>query len=374
MAVPIWGQVVIGPPGSGKSTYCRGMYELLNSSGRSTIVVNLDPANENLIYPCAVNIFELITLEDVAEAYELGPNGGLMYCLEYLDANFDWLESKLNAFRSQQVYILIDCPGQIELYTTHSSIFSIFQKLTKLQYHFTCVHLVDSISCFDSTKFISSTLNSLSSMVRIELPHVNILSKIDLLKTYGELPFTLDLYTDLFDLSKLIDAWKYPPIDDATLNVDGSIEPSEGLDNADTSRSDFDNPNTSRSEENPVKVFSKYRQRKFLQKYQKLNERFIELIEDFSLVAFVPMSVKKPSTMVKVVRLIDKSNGYVPTKPSADARKEGSHKSHNHFGEDEHGGEDEEDTRNKISSLRENIDSWDAIDEELEDAYVRERL
>jgi hypothetical protein len=29
-----FGQVVLGPPGSGKSTYCRGMYEFLNSIDR----------------------------------------------------------------------------------------------------------------------------------------------------------------------------------------------------------------------------------------------------------------------------------------------------------------------------------------------------
>lgn len=46
----------MGPPGSGKSTYCRGMSEFLNGIGRKTIVVNLDPANEILPYECAINI------------------------------------------------------------------------------------------------------------------------------------------------------------------------------------------------------------------------------------------------------------------------------------------------------------------------------
>ena len=45
------------------------------------------------------------------EEFELGPNGGLVYCMEYLLANFSWLEDRLRALGSQ--YILFDCPGQV---------------------------------------------------------------------------------------------------------------------------------------------------------------------------------------------------------------------------------------------------------------------
>jgi len=33
--------------------------------------------------------------------YELGPNGGLMYCIEFLEKNFDWLKEKLDALTGQ---------------------------------------------------------------------------------------------------------------------------------------------------------------------------------------------------------------------------------------------------------------------------------
>ena len=45
-----------------------------------------------------------------------GPNGGLVFCLEFLLENLDWLEEKLRADADDD-YILFDCPGQIELYT-----------------------------------------------------------------------------------------------------------------------------------------------------------------------------------------------------------------------------------------------------------------
>lgn len=49
------------------------------------------------------------------------------------------------------------------------------------------VHLVDSHYCADPAKFISVLCTSLSTMLHVELPHVNILSKMDLIEQYGKL-------------------------------------------------------------------------------------------------------------------------------------------------------------------------------------------
>lgn len=81
-------------------------------------LVNLDPANENPEHEYDGDISELICLTDVMEAFHLGPNGGaegvkhlppvwltslacpadtagLMYCIEYLEKNSDWLQDVL---------------------------------------------------------------------------------------------------------------------------------------------------------------------------------------------------------------------------------------------------------------------------------------
>lgn len=130
--MPTFGQIVIGPPGSGKSTYCAGMVEFLTGLGRKVAVVNLDPANDNLPYPCKIDISTLISLGDVMDNLKLGPNGGLIYCMEYLEKNIDWLQNELK--KLEGYYFLFDCPGQVELYTHHNSVRNIVKQLESWQF------------------------------------------------------------------------------------------------------------------------------------------------------------------------------------------------------------------------------------------------
>ena len=94
LAMP-FAQLIIGPPGSGKSTYCDGMHQFLSAIGRKSSVVNLDPANDRTSYPCAVDVRDLVTLEKIMADDELGPNGGVLYALEELEENWEWLEGRL---------------------------------------------------------------------------------------------------------------------------------------------------------------------------------------------------------------------------------------------------------------------------------------
>ena len=118
--------------GSGKTTLCDGMQQFLGAIGRKCSVVNLDPANDHVSYPCALDVRDLVTLEDVMEKEELGPNGGVLYALEELEENWEWLEDGLKELG--QDYVLFDCPGQVELFTHHDSLRRIFFRIQKLGY------------------------------------------------------------------------------------------------------------------------------------------------------------------------------------------------------------------------------------------------
>ncbi|KAH6906117.1 cytoplasmic protein [Coprinopsis sp. MPI-PUGE-AT-0042] len=257
-----FGEIVCGSPGSGKSTYCYGKYQLFTALNRPISVVNLDPANDSIPYPCAIDISSLITLQEVMETHALGPNGGLIYCMEYLEANFDWLEDRLKELGPDS-YVLFDLPGQVELSTNHESVKRIVSKLTKAGCRLAAVHLCDAHYVTDASKYVSVLLLSLRAMLHLELPHINVLSKIDLLPSYGELDFNLDFYTEVQDLSYL----------ENSLNA--ALPP----------------------------------------KYAALNMAMISLVEDFSLVGFETLAVEDKNSMMHLTRAIDRATGYAFVPP-----------------------------------------------------------
>lgn len=256
----VFGQIVIGPPGSGKTTYCSGMSQFLSLIGRKVAVINLDPANDALPYECAVNIEDLIKLSDVMVEHSLGPNGGLVYCMEYLEKNIDWLESRLKPLLKEH-YLLFDFPGQVELFSLHPSAKKVIMKLIqKLDLRLVAVHLVDAHLCSDPGKYVSALLLSLSTMLHLELPQVNVLSKIDLIESYGKLAYNLDFFTDVQDLSYL----------------------QQHLD------------------QDPRSA-----------KYRKLTKELCEIIDDFSLVCFATLDIQDKESVGNLIEQIDKSNGYI---------------------------------------------------------------
>lgn len=46
----LFGQLIIGPPASGKTTYCHKMFEFYKQLQRNATIINMDPQNENMNY------------------------------------------------------------------------------------------------------------------------------------------------------------------------------------------------------------------------------------------------------------------------------------------------------------------------------------
>jgi len=118
------------------------------------------------------------------EEMQLGPNGGLIYCFEFLMENLDWLTEGLDSL-TEEYLIVIDMPGQIELYTHIPILPRLVRFLTQpgaLDLRLCAAYLLESTFIIDRAKYFAGSLSAMSAMIMLEVPHLNILSKMDLVK------------------------------------------------------------------------------------------------------------------------------------------------------------------------------------------------
>ena len=173
--------IVIGPAGSGKSTLCGVLAEHYASMHRSTHIANMDPAADELPYEPSIDIRDLISLDDAMEGKGLGPNGGLVFCMEYLvTAGATWVSQQLGDYAED--FIIVDMPGQVEVLSNQPAVPAFVRLLQQEGYYTTVLYLLDALATTaDSGKFIAGCMFSLSSMVCFDCPFINVLTKCDLL-------------------------------------------------------------------------------------------------------------------------------------------------------------------------------------------------
>ncbi|KAF3483227.1 uncharacterized protein GIQ15_02551 [Arthroderma uncinatum] len=285
-----FGVLVMGPAGAGKTTFCTALIQHLQNTRRSCFYVNLDPAAETFSYEPDLDIRDLITLEDVMEEMGLGPNGGLMYCFEFLLQNLDFLNDALDPL-SEEYLIIIDMPGQIELYTHVPLLPSLVQYLSRsgaLNISLCAAYLLESSFVVDRPKFFAGTLSAMSAMIMLEIPHVNILSKMDQIKgVIGKKE--LKQFTSV----------------DVNLMEHGSGEPESQSGGGDPS---------STSEVLTGSSFN------------RLNKAVAQLIDDFSMVSFLKLDVQNEDSISAVLSYIDDAIQYheaqEPREPAADPEEE----------------------------------------------------
>ena len=108
-------------------------------------------------------------------------------------------------------------------------------------------------------------------MLHLPYPIVNIFTKIDNLRTVGgaDLPFNLDFYTEVQDLSYLL-------------------------------------PELSREQQSGTAAAGGN-----AGKWEKLNEALVELIQDFGLVGFETLAVEDRASMFSLLKAIDRASGYL---------------------------------------------------------------
>lgn len=185
----------IGTAGSGKTTMVRALREWVEQRGLDAVTVNLDPGAEELPYPVDVDIKDWVSLREVMEEYHLGPNGAQILAADMLALNAKEVAEVLETFRSD--YILVDTPGQMELFTFRQSSRVIIEAFGEEDAFL--VYLMDPALAKVPSGLVSGLLLSATAQFRHALPFLNVLSKSDLLAE-EELQAVLRWSSDIYAL------------------------------------------------------------------------------------------------------------------------------------------------------------------------------
>ena len=168
---------VAGTAGAGKTTFVRAFAEWMKTSGYDASVVNLDPGLENAEFEPDVDIREWVRLADLQDEYGLGPNGAQVAAADMIALKI--FEVKQAIAEADADYVLVDTPGQIELFAFREASKAIVEALggdrTLIAF------LYDPGLARTASGFVSLLLLSASVEFRFRLPIVNVLTKSDVL-------------------------------------------------------------------------------------------------------------------------------------------------------------------------------------------------
>ncbi|KAI1298789.1 GPN-loop GTPase 3 like protein [Xylaria venustula] len=277
-----FGVMVMGPAGAGKSTFCASLITHLQLNRRSAFYVNLDPAAETFEHSPDLDIKDLISLEDVMEEMGLGPNGGLIYCFEFLMENLDFLTDALDSL-TEEYLIIFDMPGQIELYTHVPILPALVRFLTRsgsLDIRMCAAYLLEATFVVDRAKFFAGTLSAMSAMIMLEVPHINILSKMDLVKDQVR---KKDMKRFINPDSGLLD-------DDPTEKARRAAEGKNALDEQEEdAAADLQDKDTLMRGTG----------------FRRLNKAVADLIESFSMISYLKLDVQDEDSVGAILSYID---------------------------------------------------------------------
>jgi len=168
----------VGTAGSGKSSLIYAFQEWLTLQGLDSVIINLDPGVEHMPYQPDIDIRDWVRVDDVMEEYGLGPNGAQIVAADMMAVNAKDLAESVEKFRTN--YVLVDTPGQIELFAFRQSSEVIMEELGKED---SClVFLADPNLCKTPSGFVSSVMLAATVHFRFSVPFIIVLSKSDLLK------------------------------------------------------------------------------------------------------------------------------------------------------------------------------------------------
>ncbi len=168
---------VVGTAGCGKSTLTNAFQVWLQNQGYDSITVNLDPGADSLPYDPDVDVRDWIKLTDIMREYGLGPNGAQVAAADLLALNIKKITDVVSKFVTE--YVIIDTPGQLELFTFRQSSKVVVEQLgaetAMLGF------LFDPSLARTASGYVSSLMLAATVHFRLPVPMLPILAKADTL-------------------------------------------------------------------------------------------------------------------------------------------------------------------------------------------------
>jgi GTPase SAR1 family protein len=213
----------IGMAGSGKTTLAARLGTYLSQAGRAAssssnnssssapavpggrprpnpYMVNLDPAVRSTPYEPAIDIRDTVHYKNVMAEYKLGPNGGILTCLNLFATRFDQVVTLLERRRggggggggegaagggeaspsdAPISHAIIDTPGQIEIFAWSAS-GSIMTDALAASLPTCVLFVMDSPRCASPpTALVANLLQAASILYRTRLPLLLAFNKAD---------------------------------------------------------------------------------------------------------------------------------------------------------------------------------------------------
>ncbi|MHA1214907.1 MAG: ATP/GTP-binding protein [Candidatus Hodarchaeales archaeon] len=171
---------LVGTAGSGKTTLTSSLQRFLMTKGATLTTVNLDPAVRHIPYMADIDIREYIDYDQLVDEYQLGPNGAMIAAADLVADYINEIREDIIDLGESSDVVLIDTPGQMELFAYRISGLKITQSFPRDST--LMAFLFDSALVSNIAGFLSINLLATSVQIKLNLPITYVMTKIDLLK------------------------------------------------------------------------------------------------------------------------------------------------------------------------------------------------
>lgn len=170
---------ISGTAGSGKSLLTSKLYEYYTKNGAFAAILNLDPGVESTPYTCDIDVRDYVDIVSIMQQYDLGPNGALIMANDLIASKIDEIKNEVDSANPD--YLIVDTPGQIELFAYRSSGPFLVENISSEEK--TNIFLFDGALITSPVNFVSIALLATSIRLRLNISTINVLTKTDLIGT-----------------------------------------------------------------------------------------------------------------------------------------------------------------------------------------------